>query len=215
MTVFPWMPLLLALAAWPAGAEDPRTVEVLRRDCASTLGSNDVTLFANGTVRWRETREGAQTLALAELDPERVAGFLARLRAIDLRETGPDRRAVEGAWVDWCEIDLRISDGPPSSFRYGTLDTRTLALDALVRIADELADLARAAGISGEFPAGYDPRIGDRLARADGVEFDVVGFTSDGHGVELRGRIDPLSLYVPRTDVRRYFARLLARGGEP
>lgn len=202
---------ILLLAGLPAAAEDPRTVELLRRDCASTLGTNDTTLFANGTVRWRESREKIQSLSLAELEPERVAGFLARLQAIDLGETNPDRRAVDGAWVDWCEIRLQLPDRAPLLFRYGGLDTRTLALDALIRIADELATVARAAGTSGELPSGYEPRIGDRLARSDGAEFDVVGFTVDGLGVELRGRIEPLSIYIPRGDLRLHFVRLVSR----
>lgn len=203
--------VLVLLAGLPAAAEDPRTVELLRRDCASTLGANDTTLFANGTVRWRDSREGTQSLSLAELEPERVAGFLARLRAIDLGETSPDRRAVDGAWVDWCEIHLQLPDRAPLRFRYGGLDTRTLALDALIRIVDELATIARSAGTAGELPSGYEPRIGDRLARSDGAEFDVVGFTVDGLGVELRGRIEPLSIYVPRADLRLHFVRLVAR----
>ena len=213
--------LALASASWARQDEaspppgDPRSREVLRRDCASGLGRSDTTLFANGTVRWRERRGEESDLRLTEIDRDRVAAFERRLAAIDLTDTPADRRAVEGAWVEWCELSLRLPDRPARTFRYGLLDTRTLGLNALVGIADELAALAVAAGPASEIPAGYQPRVGDRLARADGTEFDVMGFTADGHGVELRGRIDPLTIYLPRTDLPRHFVRLVARAAAP
>jgi len=213
--------LALASASWARQDEaslppgDPRSREVLRRDCASGLGRSDTTLFANGTVRWRERRGEESDLRLTEIDRDRVAAFERRLAAIDLTDTPADRRAVEGAWVEWCELSLRLPDRPARTFRYGLLDTRTLGLNALVGIADELAAMAVAAGPASEIPAGYQPRVGDRLARADGTEFDVMGFTADGHGVELRGRIDPLTIYLPRTDLPRHFVRLVARAAAP
>lgn len=209
--------LALSSIAWGQGSDPPpeavdlRIQEVLRRDCASGLGRTDITLFANGTVRWREQRGEDSELRLTEVDRERVAGFERRLAAIDLSDTAPDRRVVEGAWVEWCELTVRQPNGPSRTFRYGLLDTRTLGLNALVGIADELAALAIEAGPASEIPAGYTPRVGDRLARADGAEFDVMGFTADGYGVELRGRIQPLTIYLPRTDLPRHFVRLVSR----
>ncbi len=213
--------LALGSASWALEGDvgrppgDSRSVEVLRRDCASGLGRNDTTLFANGTVRWREWRGEESELRLAEIDRERVAAFVRRLAAIDLADTPADRRAVEGAWVEWCELSLQLPDRPARTFRYGLLDTRTLGLNALVGIADELAALAVAAGPASAIPAGYQPRVGDRLVRADGTEFDVMGFTADGHGVELRGRVDPLTIYLPRTDLPRHFVRLVSRAAAP
>ncbi len=41
--------------------------------------------------------------------------------------------------------------------------------------------------------------------------FAIVGFTSDGRGVELSGTETPLTLYVPRDELARTFRRLLRR----
>jgi len=60
-----------------------------------------------------------------------------------------------------------------------------------------------------ELPAGYRPRRGDLLRRIDGAVYRVVGATSDGKSIELRGIDQPLTLYVPRDALRQEFVELL------
>jgi hypothetical protein len=151
-------------------------------------------------------------MRLAELGREELAAYERRMAVPDLRESGAGPPAgVSGEWVERCELWLASGEGEPRRFRYGRLDTHDLALASLLRIVDELADRAATRTPASSLPADYQPRRGDRLERSDGAQFEVVGFTLEGDGVELRGRIDPLTIYVSRADLPRLFVRLVRR----
>ena len=49
----------------------------------------------------------------------------------------------------------------------------------------------------------------------DGVLFELVGFTGEGLGAELSATVQPLTIYVPRADIRMHFVRLVRRGRKP
>lgn len=198
-------------AAGAVGAVDDRSREVVRRDCSTTLGRNEVTLFGNGTIRLREWLGDAATLQLAEMGRDELAAYERRLAAIDFRESERRPDGVSGDWLERCSLHLALGNAPPRSFVYGRLDTHDLALASLIRIVDELAATAAARAVSGLLPSDFVPRQGDILARFDGVEFEVMGFTADGKGVELRGRVDPLTIYVPRSDLPVHFRELIRR----
>jgi hypothetical protein len=216
---------LVALAAPAHGPERPpvdnRSLELVRRDCSTRLGRHELTLFANGTIRLREWRDAERTMALAELGREEIEAYRRRFAEIDLRET-PERppRGVSGEWVERCdlvlagELELRLRSDDPRlrRFHFGAFDTFDLAFASLLRIVDELEERAVASARVGELPADYRPRVGDRLLRADRVEFEVVGFTVIGDGVELRGTLAPLTLYVPRADLPIHFIEVVRRG---
>jgi hypothetical protein len=87
-----------------------------------------------------------------------------------------------------------------------------LALADLVRMAEELAQRALESPMAGGLPADYAPRAGDLLVRVDEIEFDVVGWTSDGRGIEMRGKVQPLSMYLTSDELRRQFVRIVRRG---
>lgn len=191
---------------------DERSTELLRRDCSTQLGRNELTLFANGTIRLREWRGSDKTLRLAELGRDELDAFLRRIGDSDPGEREAIPSGVTGDWVESCVIELRVSGTSERTFRYGRLDTHELTFAAFLRIVDELAAIAAERAAESPLPAGYDPRRGDVLVRIDGVEFEVVGFTVDGNGVELRGRIDPLTIYIPRSELRQLFNRLAKVG---
>lgn len=192
-------------------AIDP-SVEYLRRDCSSELGRNEITLFANGTVRWREWREDELTMRLTELGRDEVEAFVRRLSLHGLADLREAPGGVAGEWMERCELTLSLPERPPRTVRYGRLDTHPLALADLLRIAEELADRARSSPVAGGLPADYVPRFGDLLLRADEIEFEVVGRTADGHGFEVRGKVQPLSMYLTLDDLRRQFVSVLRRG---
>lgn len=194
-------------------AVDP-SVEFLRRDCSSELGRNEVTLFANGTVRWREWRDEKSTMRLIELGRDEVEAFEHRLAALDQAALRESPGGVAGEWMERCELTLSLPDSASRSLRYGRLDTHSLALADLLRMAEELAERARAAPIAGGLPADYLPRFGDLLLRADDVEFEVVGRTAEGRGFEVRGKVQPLSMYLTLDELRHQFVRVLRRGPE-
>lgn len=214
-----WLGGLLGLLACLDGARaaaSPRSdasTELLRRDCSSDLGRNEVTLFANGTVRWREWRDEDVAMRLAEIGRDEVAGLLRRLAECHPETIRESPGGVSGAWMERCEIAVALPESPPKVLRYGRLDTHSLAMADLLRIAEELAERAQQAPLASSLPADYTPRFGDLLLRVDEVEFEVVGRTADGKGIELRGKVQPLSMYLSLDEVRRQFVKVMRRGG--
>ncbi|MEO8276930.1 MAG: hypothetical protein ABI639_11980 [Thermoanaerobaculia bacterium] len=197
--------------AGTAWAVDP-AIEILHRDCSTRLGRNDVTLFANGTIRWREWIDGVLTMRLAEVGEAEVTAYVHRLAGADLSEVREAPGGVAGEWVQRCELALALPGTELRTFRFGELDTHPLGLADLLRIADELGDRARESPAAGGLPANYSPQTGDLLVRADQIEFEVMGMTADKLGYELRGRIQPLSMYLTLDDLRKQFVRLIRRG---
>jgi len=95
-------------------------------------------------------------------------------------------------------------DRPATRFQYGHLDSLSLPLARVVALVDELAARVAAGAAAGRLPAGYRPRQGDVLRRADGVLFRVVRATESFEGMpggwELQGVVQPLALYSFEAD---------------
>lgn len=199
----------------PAAPVDARTVEVLRERCASRISLREVVFFANGTVRLREGAPGEERLTLGELGRPEADAMRRRLAEIapgelDVLSVGP-----EGDWVERCVLGFDLGDGELRSIGYGRMDAGSLALETLRRIVEDLVQAARGDGGSVEIPEAYRARLGDRLERADGAVFEVVGLTSDGKAVELACDDPPITLFVEHARVRAEFRRLVGRRGEP
>jgi hypothetical protein len=198
----------------PQPRSDLRSIELLRRDCRSEIGRHEVTLFANGTVRLREGIPQDPTMYLAELDPERLSAYERRLAAEDLGEV-EERAAggVEGEWVERCQLELRAEERVRTFF-YARYDTLPLALSRVIAIADDLAREIDPLISAEHLPMDYVPRSGDVLRRADGELFRIVGQTGDKLGFELTGVVSPLTLYMPKSELRRAFVALVSREGK-
>jgi hypothetical protein len=217
---------LALLATMPApGQERPagssaepgiseRSLERLRFDCASEIGRRDLTLFANGTLRLREGPPGIERMWLQELPPDRLRAYLNRLAEPARRETPPANTTASGEWVERCVLELRLEGRPYERYQFDRYDTLTLDLQRTAAIARELADrvdTSRPAEGDTVLPRGYQARVGDVLRHADGTRYRVNGFTSDGSGVELIGIEQPLTLYVPKTELASRFVALDSR----
>ncbi len=204
--------LLAALAVMPAAAQDARTQEAARLTCSSDLGRSDVTLFGNGTVRSRRwDAQGELTMMLAELSPEDLAGFLARLAAEDLSEVATQRGGTAGEWLETCALDLALPGDSERHVEFGGLDTLPLTLARAVGIVRELQVVADQRRPVETLPPDYTPTRGDVLLRQDGGRYQVEGLTSDGRAVELLGLDQPLTLYVALESLRGEFRRVVAR----
>jgi hypothetical protein len=204
----PWTSRPAAGGLAPTSPAGDRSVELLDYRCESELGRRQVTLFANGTVRlWEGLREDPR-MTLGELSPEELQGYLRRLRGEDLSEVDATREGPEGSWVERCVLVLSLAESRPRRYAFGRYDSLPLALSSLVRVADEVA--ARALPLD-ELPVQYEPRSGDVLRRVDGALFEIVGFTTDGQGIELVGRDQPLTLYLQPGDLRGLFEALVSR----
>ncbi len=207
--------LCAGVAADAAGgaSADPRSHELLRYQCESDVGGHQLTLFANGTLRLRETQtEGEERrMRLAELGPAELAAYRNRLAAEDLSEVRARGAEMSGDWVERCSLWLELPDRQPELLRFGRLDTLPLPLARLLTVVDDLLlEVDRRAPRS-RLPLDYEPRPGDRLLRVDGNRFEVVAFTSDGRGVELLGLDVPLVIYLPREALTDEFEQLLER----
>jgi hypothetical protein len=200
----------LALASPVVRAEDDlRSREILWLDCASEIGSRDVTLFSNGTLRVRSRGpEEEVEMWLGELTPDETQAYVNRLAEIDLREAESARSGVVGEWLEQCEVRLARPGEAERRFRFGRYDSLGLALSRVVRIAEELEREAMARDARHGLPVRYQPRPGDVLIDAEGMRFEVLRFTADGGGVELAATDWPLILYLGVEQLRERFVAL-------
>jgi hypothetical protein len=203
--------LPLPQAAQPATPPSERLVEVLRLDCASRIGRREVTLFGNGTIRLRDGPIGMESMGLAELAPEELAGTLRRLAQEDLSDASRLTPGVTGDWVEKCDLALELPGKPPRKFFYGRYDPLPLGLYHVQRLAEELG--AKVVMLRGaeRLPERYEPRLGDVLKRTDGSHYRVVNFTSDRKAVELDGLDQPLHLVVLKEQMRLEFVAIVSR----
>jgi len=209
---------LLALTCAMAAAdpdEDPRSRIIVVEDCWNDIGRREVTLFANGTIRRREGPTEAESLSLAEVGREKVDAFVRRLSEPDLSETEARAQSPDGSWVERCTLELRLPGAPQRTFRYGRYESLSLALRAVVDVVRDIESVIAPGQREVDLPPAYRPEPGDLLERADGVRFEVVGPTADGLGLELSSPDQPLTIFLPASDVRRHFVKLLRRGWGP
>lgn len=189
----------------PAQPKSFRSTEIVRRECKTSFGEHEVTLFANGTLRLRQTESGEDSMKLAELSPDEVRAFDNRLRDEDLSEVEPgSRTGMTGDLVEICEIHLGLDD-EVATYGFGRFDSLPLSLSRLNIVIDDMLLLIQQRAPTFGLPPSYSPRRGDILVRGDGALFHVVGLTSNKKGVELRGVDEPLTLFVALESLHESF----------
>jgi len=226
--------LLLFLLPLPTPAESLRSTEVVRLNCESEVARREITLFGNGTVRLREKAvaqdqlqrsrlgarvapgEGELRMFLGELDPEMFSFYLERLRQEDLSEVddrpGGMDGTIIGEWVDECSLRVALPGRTPRTFVFSQYDSLPLTLSRVVNIVRELPTfVADHDGQGPRIPTAYQGKIGDILERKDGHQFEVVGFTGDGTGLELQGLDIPITVYITLGQLRAEFRALLSQ----
>jgi hypothetical protein len=181
-----------------------RAHEIVRYDCKSDIGRREVTLFANGTVRVRDGEPGREATGLAELTVEELEGFVNRLEGIDLSREKPFR-GVEGDWIERCTLVVELTGGERRELKFSRYDSLSLNIANVLTIVGDVAAKVTDLGHREELPVGYEPRVGDVLKRWDGQPYRIRGFTADKKGIELQGVKSPLTLYIPRDQLRREF----------
>lgn len=198
---------------WAVGAQTPsdRLVEIVRRSCETTIGRQEVTLFANGTLRLRQRVQAEERFKLAELNPDELRAFINRLSAEDLSEVPEGRPEVQGDLVERCELHLELAERAPRQFYFGRFDTLPLALSRVNRIVDQMVDFVEEKAPVRGLPRDYRARSGDVLERADGKLFEVVGYTSDKRGVELTGVEEPLTIFIATEVLHEQFVSIVER----
>lgn len=207
--------IVVALAGSAPAPVDQRSVELLRESCASGIATREVVLFGNGTVRLREGPLGELRMLLGELGVPELAAFRRRLAEVHVSTAEVVAFGPQGEWLDRCHLRLALEPETVHELDYVRFDSTSLELEKLRRVIEDLVIVARGDGSSAEFPVSYTPRRGDRLERADGAVFEVMGFTSDGRGVELASDDPPLTVFIDRDELQTMFRRVLHRQGEP
>lgn len=190
---------------------DPRSHELLMVRCSSLLGERELTLFANGTLRLKRAQEGERSLHLAELPPAELESYRESLAKETVAAGRRPRKGPAGEWIEQCELTIDIETRPLRSFRFSRVDALPLGLSRLVAIGDALFREVELREVTDDFPVGYEPRVGDVILRSDGFEFEVLRFTADGNGVEVRGVEQPLVLYVAKAEMTQEFIGLVRR----
>jgi hypothetical protein len=207
----PWGAVAAPPSDDPAAVVPDRTTEILRYGCSSDLGRREVTLFGNGTIRLRDGSKEEDWMGLGELNPDEVDGVINRLKEEDLSEVGKLPEGVEGNWVETCTLSFQIPGKELQVYHFGRYDTLPLPLSRVVRVAEDVAAKVRDLKGKEELPVDYQPRPMDILKRRDGELYRVLGFTGDKLGVELEGVDVPLTVYIPKGDMRREFVALVER----
>lgn len=192
-------------------SRSPRSWEVARRDCRTSISREEVTLFANGTVRLRLRADDGDEMRLAELNPDQVQAFVNRLEAEDLSEVPEGREEFLGSFVERCGIFLELPERQKQKFFFGRFDSLPLALSRMNTILNDIYSEAVDLAPEGGLPRYYIPERGDVLERTDGHRFEVVALTSDRRGVELSGLDDPLTIFVALDSLRQQFVALVER----
>jgi len=194
-----------------AESQSPRSWEVVRRECRTSISREEVTLFGNGTLRVRLRAEDNDEMRLAELNPEEVQAFIRRLEAEDLSEVPEGREEVLGPLVERCGLFLDLPERGRQRFFFGHFDSLPLGLSRLNSIVNDMYEKAKTRAPEGGLPRDYFPEPGDILERTDGHRFEVVALTSDRRGVELSGMDDPLTIFVAVDALRQQFVGLVDR----
>lgn len=205
-------PLLAQVEPEPvpvAPARDPRSVIVVRENCTSRLAIQDLTLFANGTLRLRQGDPTTPTMTLHELGPDRLERYVERLGRVDLGDAEANASGPQASWDEVCTLELELPGREPRRFRYERLATGDYGTIGVRRIVEDLLDELKESANPSEIPASYRPRTGDRLERNDGIVFEVDGMTTDNKGVQLTSVDGRFTMFVPLDRVPWEFRRFV------
>jgi hypothetical protein len=166
---------------------------LVRRDCRSSIGREEVTLFGNGTVRVRSGPLGAERMVLGEVRRDEVESLVAAIRREDLREAGAGAAGPEGDWVERCLLELPVlaEGGGASGSARGEPVIAGSGEPAVVGVGESATDAAEgAAGGAAEGAGGLpdgDAEAGPGRPAGDGPATRFV-----------YGQLDSLSLPLSR-----------------
>lgn len=196
--------------------KDPRSWELFRHRCGGQLGSRELTLFLDGTVRLRVRDKEGEEVRLGQLEAGQLGRTYGQLRAIQQgigREGKEWSRSaaghgISGEFLQDCEAELRLPDLEKKLFLFSPLEIPPLWIGQLRQIAEDLAGETEPLQHRG-LPKDYQPRFGDLLRRRDGVVFRFVGATSDKKAWIVEQVGQPLTTYYPVADRDEIFVGLV------
>jgi hypothetical protein len=206
MTVLSLLPLLPLLLGPPAPKESPPLycAEWVRQ---SREGYERFTLFADRTLVWKTTRDGAERVRRKRLEPDEIAfycDFFARREFWELPEDL--RTGLTGEFAAQSSVTLARPDGTRKRLRF----------DELSALPDEAGKLRSALeGLRQLFSSPLAPASrftpetlppGTLLKRFDGAVFRVRQLIREKGIVELEGVREPYSEFRKIDELRFQFA---------
>ncbi|MDH3254757.1 MAG: hypothetical protein OEM62_07190 [Acidobacteriota bacterium] len=195
-----------------SGNADGRGHEILMYTCSSAFGGSELTLFGNGTLRLRERdgADGVSELSLVELTEEELAAYVARLRTKPYdRRPESLRGGPSGEFVEQCRLEVDAGPDESMTYRFSRVESMSLDLSQLVRVAEELVEEVKLRRRGMRFPRGYEPSPGDVLLGRNGTRYRIERFTADGKGLEISGIDEPIVLYIETSAVIGEFLGLV------
>jgi hypothetical protein len=136
-------------------------------------------------------------MRLSELGDAELRAYINRLADIPFDDLALQAEGLEGDWVERCELLLDLPEEERQELSYGRFDTIPLGFRHVLLVVDDLLVVAQAERLAGDRTRAFDPEIGDFLIRRrDSARFEVVGFSIEGTGVEIRGIDQPVTIYL-------------------
>lgn len=217
---------LIELGSAPAPipkVAEPRSWDVFQHLCSNPLGSRELTLFLDGTIRLRVRDQEGGEVRLGDLDEEGLARVYATLRSTQAgigREgkewtASPSQgRGFSGEFLQDCEVRLRLPNLEQKSFRFSPMEITPLWLGQLRQLAEDLAERTEPM-VHRALPRSYQPRYGDLLRRRDGVIFRYVGATSDHKAWIMEQVGQPITTYFAVEDLDEIFVAVVESRANP
>lgn len=200
---------------------DRRSIVLFEKSCVSDRGRQIVTLFANGTIRLKESfargldaapasdaeSPGTTVLHLAELTPEETRSYrreLIRAMPSDGKLPESERAVIEGVGVETCTLIIDTGTGTPLEHAFAPLEVPSLRLERWLGLAGDLIRRARPSEEPETLDEAYEPDIGDVLRDRAGQRFRIRWITFEGI-VELDGIDTPVHLRVAADQLAEQF----------
>ncbi len=195
---------------------DARSWELFLHSCSNAFGKREITLFLDGTVRYRVRDQGGEEVRLGELDSKGLALIYRRLHQVQSsigREgkfwtKSSGERGLSGEFLQDCVVDLHFPGTDKAQFLYSPVEVTPLWLGQLGQIAENLSERAEPLMRRG-LPMDYQPRHGDLLRRRDGAVFRFVGVTTDKKAWMMEEVGQPTTNYYPVEDIDTLFVALV------
>jgi hypothetical protein len=193
----------LALAAPAAAGEPTYLVEWTSR---SSSGFSRLTLFYDHTLVRKAVSEGREEIKKRRLSDEEYDYYVGYFGDPDLlRAAGPHPSGTAGDFLVVSEVTFCPPGGKSWSLSFDSFSG--LGYETL-RIKSALVNLADSFGKVLPSPADFAPEkipLGTILRRRDGALFKVTGIDPYAKMVELRGELEPYSIFMKIDDLRFIF----------
>ncbi len=173
----------------------------------SSEGYDRLTLFRNGTLVWKTSRQGKDEVKRDHLGPAELTFYCDFFARPDLWTIPPDRRTgLTGDLASSSAVTLVRANGDRRTIRFDDFSTDTAESSSLRSALEGLRGLflSPLAPVTRFHPDLLQP--GTLLRRFDGAVFQVRRLERESGFVELVGVTEPYSQFLKIEELRFQFA---------